>query len=187
MDTVIPWVILQTKSGRERRVEYLLTHKGYECFLPTHPGKRRLSNRVVDVELPLFPTYVFCRFSPSAVGKAVSTPGVTHVVKFGGLPAEVAVEEIKALQLLTRSGILCEPCAYTPNGTLVQVKTGPLAGAYGIYCQDEDRRRLVISVTLLQQSVVVQLEENAIISPIERANRGNSEISAKLDLARLMK
>jgi len=185
MDTVIPWVILQTKSGRERQVEYLLAHKGYECFLPTHQRKRQLSNRVVDVELPLFPTYIFCRFSPSAIGKAVSTPGVTRIVKFGGLPAEVAAEEIKALQLLTRSRILCEPCAYTSNGALVQVKTGPLAGAYGIYCQDEDRRRLVISVTLLQQSVVVQLEENAIVSPIERANGDNSDLSAKLDLARL--
>jgi transcription antitermination factor NusG len=187
MDTVIPWVILQTKAGRERRVEYLLTHKGYECFLPTYQRKRQLSNRVVDVELPLFPTYVFCRFNPSAVGKAVSTPGVTRIVKFGGLPVEVAAEEIKAFQQITRSRILCEPCAYTPNGTLVQVETGPLAGARGIYCQDEDRRRLVISVTLLQQSVVVQLDENTIISPIERANRDNSEISAKLDLARLMK
>lgn len=167
MNTAIPWFALQTKPRNEKQVERILTHKGYECCLPMYRQKRRWSDRVIEVELPLFPMYIFCRFNSSAVGKAISTPGVTRIVGFGGQLAEVEIEEIEALQLLGQSSLLREPWAYIPNGTLVRVETGPLTGAQGIFCFDEERRRLVISVTLLQRSVAVQLSENTVISLVE--------------------
>jgi transcription antitermination factor NusG len=186
MNTAIPWFALQTKPRNEKQVERLLTHKGYECCLPMYRQKRRWSDRVIEVELPLFPMYVFCRFVSSAIGKAISTPGVTRIVGFGGQPAEVEVKEVEALQLLDRSGLLREPWAYIPNGTLVQVDSGPLTGAQGIFSFDEDRRRLVISVTLLQRSVAVQLSESTMISLVEDPKEGKKEkalLKDKSDLA----
>jgi transcription elongation factor/antiterminator RfaH len=176
MNTEIPWFTLQTKPKNEKQVERLLTHKGYECCLPMYRQKRRWSDRVTEVELPLFPMYVFCRFNSSAIGKAISTPGVTRIVGFGGQPAEVNVEEIEALQLLGQSRILREPWAYIPNGALVQVETGPLTGAQGIFCSNDGKRRLVISVTLLQRSVAVQLDENTVISLVERPNEAKKDV-----------
>jgi transcriptional antiterminator RfaH len=167
MNTAIPWFALQTKPRNEKQVERILTHKGYECCLPIYRQKRRWSDRVIEVELPLFPMYIFCRFNSSAIGKAISTPGVTRIIGFGGQPAEVADEEIEALQLLGQSGLLREPWAYIPNGTLVQVDTGPLTGSQGIICCSGDKRRLVISVTLLHRSVAIQLDENTILTVIE--------------------
>lgn len=163
----ITWFALQTKPRNEKQVERLLTNKGYECCLPIYRQKRRWSDRVIEVELPLFPMYIFCRFNPSAVGKAISTPGVTRIIGFGGRHAEVGIEEIKALQLLGQSDLLREPWAYIPDGTLVRVETGPLTGAQGIVCCSEDKRRLVISVTLLQRSVAVQLDQKTIVTVIE--------------------
>jgi transcription antitermination factor NusG len=146
--------------------------------------KRKWSDRVVEVELPLFPMYVFCRINSSAVGKAISTPGVTRIVGFGGQPAEVGVEEVEALQLLGQSELLREPWAYVPNGTLVQVETGPLTGARGIFSSNEDKRRLVISVTLLQRSVAVLLDKNTVISLVEDPKKLKKDIlSGKSDLA----
>lgn len=129
--------------------------------------KRRWSDRVIEVELPLFPMYIFCRFNSSAIGKAVSTPGVTRIVGFGGQSTQVEAEEIEALQLLVQSRLLREPWAYIPKGTLVQVETGQLTGVQGIICRSGDERRLVISVTLLQRSVAIQLDENTILTMIE--------------------
>ncbi len=191
MNTENPWFALQTKPRNEKQVERLLTHKGYECCLPMYRQKRRWSDRVIDVELPLFPMYIFCRFNSLAVGKAISTPGVTRIVGFGGRHAEVRIEEIEALKLLSQSGLLREPWAYIPDGTLVQVETGPLTGAQGIFCSSEDKRRFVISITLLQRSVAVQLEENTMISLVEdprEIKNGAGIFSDKSDFAlRLLK
>jgi transcription antitermination factor NusG len=167
MNTAIPWFALQTRPKNEKQVERILTHKGYECCLPIYRQKRQWSDRAIEIELPLFPSYVFCRFISSAIGRAISTPGVTRIVGFGGQPAEVEVEEIEALQLLSRSNLLREPWFYVPDGTLVQVETGPLAGAQGVICSNEDKRRLLISVTLLQRSVAVQLDEYTVVTVIE--------------------
>jgi transcription antitermination factor NusG len=175
MSIVIPWFALQTRPRNERQVERQLVHKGYECLLPMYRQKRRWSDRVVDVELPLFPMYVFCRFNSSILGKAISTPGVTRIVGFGGRPAEVMPEEMEALQLLAQCSLLREPWAYIPDGTLVRVETGPLAGARGVFCSGEDSGRLVISVTLLQRSVAVQLDETTVISVIESPNKGKKK------------
>lgn len=183
MDMAIKWFALQTKPRNEKQVERLLTNKGYECCLPIYRQKRRWSDRVIEIDLPLFPMYIFCRFSPSAVGKAISTPGVTRIVGFGGQYAEVEFEEIKALQLLGQSDLLREPWAYIPYGSLVQVETGPLTGAQGIVCSSEDKRRLVISVTLLQRSVAVQLDEKTMVTVIEGPKREKAVKEEKVALS----
>jgi transcription antitermination factor NusG len=191
MNAVAPWFALQTTPRNEKQVERLLTHKGYECCLPIYRQKRRWSDRVIEVELPLFPMYIFCRFNSSAIGKAIATPGVTRIVGFGGRSAEVKIEEIEALQLLSQSSLLREPWAYIPTGTLVQVETGPLTGAQGIFCSGDEKRRLVISVTLLQRSVAVQLDENTVISLVEDSKEIKEDkvmLGDKSDLAlKLMK
>lgn len=145
--------------------------------------KRRWSDRVIEVEVPLFPTYVFCRFISTAIGKAISTPGVTRIVGFGGQPAEVGLEEIEALQILGQSNLLREPWAYIPDGTLVQVETGPLTGAQGIICYSGDKRRLVISVTLLRRSVAIQLDEKTIVTVIEGPKKERILQSDESDIA----
>jgi transcription antitermination factor NusG len=167
MSVSIPWYALQTKPRNEKKVEHLLIQKGYECLLPKYRQKRQWSDRVVEAEMPLFPSYIFCRFNSNVLGKAISTPGVTRIVGFGGKPIEVDTEEIIALNLLDKSSLLREPWAYIPAGTLVQVKTGPLSGARGIFCSREDKGRLVISVTLLQRSVAIQLDENTVFTVLE--------------------
>jgi len=65
--------------------------------------------------------YVFCRFNPLALGKVTSTSGVIKIVGFGGKPAEVAIEEIEALQLLGQGKFLREPWRYLPGGTMVRL------------------------------------------------------------------
>jgi len=183
MNTVNPWFALQTKPRNEKQVERLLTHKGYECFSPMYRQRRQWSDRVVEVELPLFPMYVFCRFNSSVLGKAISTPGVTRIVGFGGQPAEVGPEEIEALQLIAQSPLLREPWTYMPNGTLVQVETGPLTGVRGIISLCEDKRRLVISVSLLQRSVAIQLDETTVVTVIEGPKMNNAKLCNESNLA----
>lgn len=183
MDTVQTWLALQTRPRNEKKVDYLLSQKGYECLTPTYRHRRKWSDRTVEIDLPLFPTYVFCRLSSSALGKAISTSGVIRIVGFSGKPAEVTVEEIEALQVLMQSRLLREPWKYIANGTLVLVETGPLTGVQGVIHQDENYRRLVISITLLQRSVAIQLDESTIVSVVPGAKGSRAEGSAESYIA----
>jgi transcription termination/antitermination protein NusG len=164
MNIVTPWYVLQTRPQHEKQVERLLTQKGYECLLPTYRRKRRWSDRVVESDLPLFPSYIFCRFNSDVMGKAISTPGVSRIVGFGGKPGEIELDEIEALRLLSKSDVLREPWAFIPQGSKIQVETGPLAGVKGVICPGPDKSRLVISIMLLQRSTAVILDEDTVIS-----------------------
>ncbi len=127
--------------------------------------------------------YVFCRLSPSALGKVVSTSGVIKIVGFGGKPAEVTLEEIEALQLLGQSNLLREPWRYLPDGILVCVETGPLKGVQGTMHKDEKGRRLIISVTLLQRSVAIKLGEDTAVSVVANRERVRTEPGNESDMA----
>jgi transcription antitermination factor NusG len=165
------WFALQTKPRCEKAVEYALTRKGYECLLPTYQKNQILSYRPAKATLPLFPTYIFCRFNQGAVGKAVLTSGVRRIVEFGGCPAALQAKEINALQTLAGTDLLRRPWLYVPEGTLVQIKTGPLSGVEGLVSIHEKRENLIITVSLLQQSVMVQLDENTVFSVIKEPKR----------------
>jgi transcription antitermination factor NusG len=183
MNTSPPWVAIQTKPKHEKKVDHLLRQKGYQCLTPTYRLKRKWSDRTVEVELPLFPGYVFCHLSNSALAKAVSTDGVVRVVGFGGELAEVDSTEIASLLLLAQSNLLREPWKYLPQGTLVLVETGPLAGAEGAINVDGIKRQLILSVTLLQRSVAVHLDENTVISVIADQRESKTKLAGDSHLA----
>jgi transcription antitermination factor NusG len=183
MNTLQSWFALQTMPRNEMKINYLLEQKGYECFTPTYRQKRKWSDRTVEINFPLFPTYVFCCLSSSAIGNVIATRGVTRIVGFGGKPAEIAVEEIEALRLLAPSNLLREPWRYLPEGTPVVVETGPLAGVQGIICPDENRRQLIISITLLQRSVAIQLDEDTVISVLADHREIIAGLSVESELA----
>jgi transcription antitermination factor NusG len=179
MNPTQQWFALKTRPRSEKKVDYALRQKGYECLALTYRQRRRWSDRTVEIELPLFPSYVFCRLGPSVLGKAISTSGVINIVGFNGKPAEVATEEIEALRLLGQSDLLREPWNYLPNGTSVLVETGPLAGVQGIILADENKRQLIISVTLLQRSVAIQLNADTVISVIETSSGNRSGVGGE--------
>jgi len=154
------WFALQTRCRYEHFVAAMLRGKGYELFLPIYTSQRRWSDRMMNLELPLFPGYLFCRFNPLDRFPIVVTPGVVQVVGIGKNPLPIADAEIVALQTAVQSGLPREPWPFLQIGQRVRVECGPLCGLEGILTGFKGHRRLVLSVTLLQRSVAVQLEES---------------------------
>src|SRR5688572_19656248 len=88
--TNYPWYAIQVRSRHERVVASTLHAKGYEVFLPINALRRQWSDRVKELEHPLFPGYLFCRFDLQRRLPIMVTPGVLHVVGVGKtlLPVE---------------------------------------------------------------------------------------------------
>jgi hypothetical protein len=61
---LFPWFALQVRTRQEASVGDQLNGQGYERFLPLYKARKRWSDRIKEVETPLFPGYLFCRFDP---------------------------------------------------------------------------------------------------------------------------
>jgi transcription antitermination factor NusG len=156
--TDLPWFALQIRSGREALVADSLRGKELECFLPLQRCRRRWSDRIKEVTAPLFPGYLFCRFHPQERLPILTTPGVVQIVGRSRIPVPVDESEICAIQALVASGAPHRACAFLQEGDVVQIQSGPLAGISGVLIGFKGNYRLVLSVTLLQRSVAVELD-----------------------------
>src|SRR5215475_4384076 len=152
------WYALHVKPRFEKYVTGQLSVKGYETFMPSYVSKRKWSDRVKTLSLPLFPGYVFCRFDLHTRLPVLVTPGVMAVVGVGKAPVAIADEEILAIQRVIDSGLPTQRWPYLNCGESVRVEAGPLEGLTGIVVRMKGSDRLIVSVSLLMRSVSVEID-----------------------------
>src|SRR5271163_1407321 len=152
------WYALQVRTRYERVVAEYLSGLGYEWFLPLCRDRKRWSDRVKQVELPLFPGYLFCRFDAQYRLPILKTPGVVQIVGYNRQPVPVDEAEIAAIQTLVFSGVPNQPCSFVEIGDRVKIGSGPLRGLEGILVESRGRHKFVLSVSLLQRSVAVEID-----------------------------
>lgn len=154
------WFALQVRPQSEHVVAMHLHHKGYDGFLPLYKSRRKWSDRIKKIEMPLFPGYVFCRTTSDVIGRAVTTPGVIRIVGNGRAPIPVEDEEITSIQKIIESNLSSIPTPHVAIGQKVCIRRGPLAGAEGIVVKANDNYRLVVSIGLLLRSVAVEIDRS---------------------------
>src|SRR5229473_136722 len=155
-----PWFAILARTGREKTANLLLENAGYECFLPISKCMRRWSDRMKEVEVPLFPGYLFCRMNPHNRLPVLMTPGVIQIVGVGKTPIPVEEKEIEAIQRVQKSGLSAMPWPYMQVGHVARIEDGPLRGLTGIVIKIKSGMKLVLSVNLLQRSVAVELDRS---------------------------
>jgi transcription antitermination factor NusG len=160
------WFALHVRSRHEKVVDDLLGAKQYDRFLPVYRTRRQWADRVKQLELPLFPGYVFCRFDPKEIYPVITIPGIVRVVGFGNGPVPIEESEIAAVRTLVASRLEVEPWPFLPAGTPVRVRCGSLRGVEGTLVSVRGADRLVINVALLQRSCAVEIDR----AWVERSN-----------------
>lgn len=156
------WYAVTVKPQHEKAVAQALTNKGFDPFVPMHLSRRRWSDRIKELELPLFPGYVFCHFVFQNRVPVVSTPGVNSIVAFGSEPAPVPDEEIAAIRTMLQSGWSVQPWPFLKVGQCVRIKHGPLEGLEGYLLREKDCWRVVVNVEILQRSVAVEIDRESL-------------------------
>jgi len=156
------WYALTVKPNHERAAAQALESKGLETFVPLYRSRRRWSDRIKELELPLFAGYVFCRFPGTERARILSTPGVNSVVGFGNQPAPLDDGEIRAVRSLVASGLPVGPWPFLRVGERVRVEAGPLCGVEGILTQVKDAWRVVLSIELLQRSIAAEVDRDSL-------------------------
>ena len=152
------WYALRIRSNFEKKAADSLQQRGLEGFLPSYKQRSYWSDRVKWVDRPLFPGYVFCRFTMKDWLPVMQTPGVLDSVSFGGKPAPVDAGEMATLVELVKSPVPLFPRAFLNVGQRVVIKRGPLSGLEGILERFDKECRIVVSVSLLQRSVSATID-----------------------------
>ena len=170
----LPWYVLRVKHRHEKGVAQSLHAKGYEGFLPLYQARKRVFASRTDTHLPLLPGYVFCRLNIANRLPVLIIPGVFHIVQAGKLFPGVEESEIQALQNIVSSGLYALPWPFLRAGQKVFLEEGPLRGLSGILTVVNEKPKVVVSVTLLQRSVAVEIDRRwirPISSPLEVRSR----------------
>jgi transcription antitermination factor NusG len=163
-----PWFALQVRSRYENIVTAHLDGKGYEWFLPLYKSRRRWSDRFKELQRPLFPGYLFCRFNPLNRLPILTIPGVVVIVGTAKTPVAIDENEILAIQAAVKSGLPIQPLQALRIGQRVRIDRGPLCGLEGTLIELRGRHHLVLSVSLLRRAVAVQVEDAEVTSIPQR-------------------
>jgi transcription antitermination factor NusG len=95
----------------------------------------------------------------------LKTPGVIQIVGYNRQPVEIDEGEIGAIRTLVGSGFASQPLPYLHVGDKVQIESGPLQGMSGILANFKGKHRLIVSISLLQRAVAVEIDA-ALVTPL---------------------
>jgi transcription antitermination factor NusG len=153
------WYAVATNPRHEKLVAAQMRGYEIECFLPLYKSLRRWKDRRKELELPLFPGYLFVHIALRNRLQVLRIPGVSQLIGPNGKPSSLPEHEIEALRNGLANGIYAEAHSWLQIGQRVRVTRGPLAGAQGILIRKKHNCRIVISVDVIMRSVALEIDE----------------------------
>ena len=152
------WFAVYTTCRHEKRVARHLEQRQIENFLPLYRAQHKWkdgSRALVD--LPLFPGYVFVRIESRNRCGVLAVPGVVSMIGTATRPAPLPDLEVETL----RAGL--DPMRTEPHpllivGQRVRIKAGALAGVEGIVVRKKSGMRVVLTLSLLMQSIAIEVD-----------------------------
>ena len=175
------WYAAYTWSRHEKHVAHQFHQRSIEYYLPTYKTVHRWKNGNAQLELPLFPGYIFVRIPLKERIRPLQVPGVVRLVGFNGRPAPLPDGEIQALIDLSAQGLRAEPYKYLTVGKRVRIHAGPLTGLEGILVRKKSSFRVVVSVDLIMRSIVVDVDASD-LEPLPAETSVNSSPTAPLQI-----
>ena len=163
------WYAVYTCARHEKRVREQLELRQLRGALPLYRALHRWKDRRKEVELPLFPSYVFVQLALKDRLRVLEIPGVVSFVTAQGRPAPLPEDEIRPFLNGWDGSVRMEPYPYLQPGRQVRLRSGPMAGLEGMLLRRKDGLRLVVSISMLMRAVAVEVDA-ADVEPCGRAS-----------------
>jgi transcription antitermination factor NusG len=155
------WHVCYLKSKSEKIVKKKLEELHFEVFLPLTLHLKIYKTSKKKVLMPLFPGYIFINISPGYRHHVTALPEVYRFIKFGEVFAKVSEIEIKNLQLLVNNikdhSEICSEITLQV-GCSVMVTDGPFQGMKGKMICRNGKRRVVVEIDAIKQSISIEIE-----------------------------
>jgi transcription antitermination factor NusG len=152
------WYAVYTCARHEKQVAEQMERRQLNGFVPLYRATHQWKDRRKEVELALFPSYVFVHLAVQDRLRVLEIPGVVHLVSSQGKPIPLPEEEIEPFRRAVGS-VRMEPHPYLRTGHRVRLRRGPMTGLEGILLRRKEGLRLVVSIEILMRSVAVEVGE----------------------------
>jgi len=151
------WYAAYTLPRHEKVVADRLAEQRVESYLPLYSATRCWNRRKVDIDLPLFPGYVFVKILLTDRIRILSRPGIIRLVSFDGHPAVLSDEEIERLKA-SLTNWKATPYPFLTAGKQVLIRSGPFTGLRGQIVRRKGKMRLIVTLELIQSAMLLELD-----------------------------
>lgn len=153
------WYAVRTRSRHEKMVSQQLEMQGIETFLPVVRRTRKWSDRVKEVELPLFSGYNFVRIRLSS-GERLQVLKASGVAGFVGSRGAEAIPEsqIRDIRTVLKYKVPFEEHPMLDVGQRVRIRGGSLDGVEGVLAAHNGNQSLTICLEPIQRSISIRVQ-----------------------------
>jgi transcription antitermination factor NusG len=146
------WSVLHVIANHEKKVAQQLAGRSLEHYLPLYSERSRWTDRTVILERPLFPGYVFVRYSPETRVSLIAVPGALRLL---GTERSETVQgaEIERIRTALASGYALRPHSPVLAGTQVRISRGIFEGLEGIVTDLRRNCKVIMAVAAVQQYI----------------------------------
>jgi transcription antitermination factor NusG len=154
-----PWCVIQTKSRFEKKVVELLVRNGIVVYLPLQKRMKVWSDRMKEVEEPLFSGYLFVQFKESERYTILNTSGVVRFVVFAGNYATISDKQITAIKKAISLDTTIEVADIDfRRGEEVIITSGPFKDNYAHVIRGANGRgKLLLRLESIGKEIVLEI------------------------------
>ncbi|HYH83332.1 MAG TPA: UpxY family transcription antiterminator [Longimicrobium sp.] len=156
------WYACYTRAKHEKQVIARLESSGIESYLPTVPSTRVWKDRSKTLLWPLFPSYVFGRFTLGDVHRVLTVPGVSTIVRANGLPAPIPDGEIDNVRAfataVAAAQVEPELQPLVDAGSWVRVRGGAFKDVVGQAIERRGKKRMLVGLHAVGQGMEVDID-----------------------------
>lgn len=164
-DGKLCWYALYTRSCWEKRVATVLTARSIETYLPTQRSWNRRTATKQEIDVPLFPGYLFvrCDLNKEIWLGIKKTMGVVRILGVDNQPIPVPDHEIDSLRRVLAVQPNVQGHVRLRKGDTVRVVKGPLRGTVGTLVEvARNRHKLVISINLINRAIATSVDASLV-------------------------
>ena len=140
------WYAVYTAPRAEKKVSERFNEEQIEHYLPLQTVKRRWSDRIKDVIVPVINGYIFVHIPTSDFKRILNTYGAIAFVREAGAPVPIPDSQMERLRFMVDYSE--EPVEFTPEqfepGETVNICRGPLQGLMGELVHVKGKHKVII-------------------------------------------
>ena len=165
--TIKSWFALYTKPRSEFKAAKQLEAVGVEYYLPTILRISKWTDRKKKITEPLIRGYIFIFSNERERILSLEQPSIVRCVSERGKPARIPDWQIDNLKKMLQTDAEFHIKDGLTRGVKVKIKEGPFNGVIGVVQDVEIGKAIVVSIELLNRSVIAHLPEESVFEIVK--------------------